>query len=75
VRVALDRALELADAAEGKAGRRSAPGGAEACLTLAMALIVAAAGPERVNSNAIEVSLTPACTKNAGTLGMPTSSV
>jgi hypothetical protein len=41
----------------------------------AMALIVAAAGPERVNSKAIELSLTPACTKKAGTLGMPTSSV
>ena len=33
----------------------------------AMALIVAAAGPERVNSRAIEPSLTPAWTKNAGT--------
>jgi hypothetical protein len=30
---------------------------------------------ERVNSSAIELSLTPACTKNAGTLGMPTSIV
>jgi hypothetical protein len=40
-----------------------------------MALTVAAAGPERVNSSAIELSLTPACRKNAGTLGMPTSSV
>jgi hypothetical protein len=40
-----------------------------------MALIVAAAGPERVNSSAIEFSLTPACRKKAGTLGMPTSSV
>jgi hypothetical protein len=41
----------------------------------AMALIVAAAGPERVNSSAIELSLTPAWRKNAGTLGMPTSIV
>ena len=41
----------------------------------AMALIVAAAGPERVNSSAIELSLTPTCTKKAGTLGIPTSSV
>jgi hypothetical protein len=41
----------------------------------AMALIVAAAGPDRVNSNAIELSLTPACRKNAGTFGMPTSIV
>ena len=41
----------------------------------AMALIVAAAGPERVNSSAIKFSLTPACRKNAGTLGMPTSIV
>jgi hypothetical protein len=41
----------------------------------AMALIVAAAGPERENSRAIESSLTPAWTKNAGTFGMPTSIV
>jgi hypothetical protein len=41
----------------------------------AMALIVAAAGPERVNSSAIELSLTPACRKKAGTFGMPTSIV
>jgi hypothetical protein len=41
----------------------------------AIALMVAAAAPERVNSSAIELSLTPACTKNAGTLGMPTSIV
>jgi hypothetical protein len=41
----------------------------------AMALMVAAAGPERVNSSAIELSLTPACRKNAGTFGMPTSIV
>ena len=34
-----------------------------------------AAGPERVNPSAIERSLRPACTKNAGTLGIPTSSV
>jgi hypothetical protein len=27
-----------------------------------------AAGPERVNASAIELSLTPACRKNAGTL-------
>jgi hypothetical protein len=39
----------------------------------AMALIVAAAGPDRVNSSAIELCLTPACRKNAGTLGMPTA--
>jgi len=41
----------------------------------AMALMVAAAGPDRVNSSAIELSLTPAWTKNAGTFGMPTSIV
>ena len=33
------------------------------------------AGPERVNSSAIELSLTPARRKNAGTFGMPTSIV
>ena len=32
----------------------------------AMALMVAAAGPERVNSSAIEFSLIPAWRKNAG---------
>jgi hypothetical protein len=36
-----------------------------------MALIVAAAAPERVNSSVIELSLRPAWQKNAGTLGMP----
>jgi hypothetical protein len=41
----------------------------------AMALMVAAAGPERLNSSAIELSLTPACTKNAGTFDIPTSIV
>jgi hypothetical protein len=41
----------------------------------AMALIVAAAAPERVNSSAIELSLTPAWRKNASTFGMPTSTV
>jgi hypothetical protein len=41
----------------------------------ATALMVTAAGPERVNSSAIELSLTLAWTKKAGTLGMPTSSV
>jgi hypothetical protein len=41
----------------------------------AMALIVAAAGPDRVNSSAIELNLTPTWRKNAGTFGMPTSTV
>jgi hypothetical protein len=40
-----------------------------------MALIVAAAGPERMNSSAIELSLIPACTKSAGTFGIPISIV
>jgi hypothetical protein len=37
--------------------------------------MVAAAGPDRVKSSAIELSLTPAWRKNAGTFAMPTSTV
>jgi hypothetical protein len=72
---ALDRALELADAAEGQAGRRAALGRAEPGLSLRDG---ADCGGRRAGSGElqrIELSLTPAWRKNAGTLGMPTSIV
>ena len=70
----LIEALELADAAEGQAGRRAALGGAEAVLALRDGADCGGRGTS-VNSSAIELSLTPACTKNAGTFAMPTSIV
>ncbi len=38
-----------------------------------MAPKVAAAAPERWNSKAMELSMTPVCMKKAGTCPMPTS--
>ena len=72
---ALDRALELADPAEGQAGRRAALGRAEPRLALRNRADRCSSRTRTRELQRDRVEFDPACKKNAGTFGMPTSSV